>query len=72
MDGYKTSIEITIVLLKKRMITNKDTTAERLTLTMDDCKIFHKINTESIKEWMTATLSVSENDTLLQRMDSFN
>lgn len=72
MDGCKTYIEITIVPLKKPMITNKDTTAEILTLAMDDCKIFHEINTESIKEWMTATFSVSETDALLQRMDSFN
>ena len=65
-----------IVPLKEHVATiffeNKHPTAERITQTMEDCKISCEINTVFFKEWMTATLSVKETDTLLQRIDDGN
>ena len=76
MNGWKSSIEIIIIPLKERMATaflgNKDTNAERITLAIDDCKIYREINTVSFIEWMTANFSVRETNNLLQRMDGYN
>ena len=39
-------------------------TTERITQTMDDRKVSREIFTFSFKEWMTATISVTEADVL--------
>ena len=71
MADWKSSIWITIVALKhvNTFFGNKYTAAERINLTMDDCKILRYINTVFFKEWMTSTLSVRETDNLIQRLD---
>ena len=74
MDGWRSSIEIIIVPLNDRLTTfvGNDTTAERITLTTDVCKISHEVNTVPFKEWMTATFSVKETDNLLEGMEECN
>ena len=52
---------------------NKHTTTEIIARIMDDCrvKVIVKVNTIFFSEWMTAALSATELDILIQRMDGY-
>ena len=77
MDGWEYSLEIIIVLLKERIAEtnfffffgNKYTIAEKIAQASKwvTAKSPVKINIISFKEWITATLSVTKADILLQR-----
>ena len=81
MDGCEYSLEIIIVLLKERIAEinffffgNKYTIAEKIAQASKwvTAKSPVKINIISFKEWITATLSVTKADILLQRKDGRN
>lgn len=71
MDGCKSCIETIIIPLSLwlQFFLEINITAERITQTIDHCMIACEKNSLSLKIWMTATLSVTETETLLQRME---
>ena len=77
MDDCKSSIEIIIIPLNSKLHENSIfwklyTTAERITLTMCNCKISREINTLHFKEWKTATCPVKKPGSLIKRMNGCN
>ena len=71
MPGCKYFVKMIKLPLKEHIGTisfeNKQVTAERIIQILS--KIFHEINTVSLKEWIIAFLSVTEIDTLLQSIN---
>ena len=76
-DDCKSSIETIIIPLNSQLHENDIfwklcITAERISLTLCNCKDFREINTLPFKEWKTATRPVKKTDSLLKRMDGCN
>ena len=78
MDGSEYSIEIIIISLKQRITGTNIFLEENIPLLKELLKqrvtvrSIVKVNTVSFKEWMTATLSFTKIDTLLQRENGWN
>ena len=69
IDGFESSLEIIIVLLKLTFFGNKHTIAERIAQTMHNYKISHQTKYIILERMITATLSMTKTDIQLQRKD---